>query len=251
MASRQASRANTLLKPYLKRFMLQTHPDFFSNDPIKKKVNAASLQRLHGVLNPVLNRTPNVVDKSDIRLDFYSKRSGDSVVVGTFDRSGSEWTTVRSFLNLCQQVGIDIMQSDIEAVDAMNVPPPTSHKRPSLQQEFADALYRQHEESRVAATEWTPALVLRNPLLSFDQTVDKAKMARQLSQWLPQLRPKRWWGKIPVVVVSADTLPLQPPDNLTEGILILTADMQCADMARYLETNLEKKQTEYRRMQTL
>ncbi|KAF7723972.1 hypothetical protein EC973_001488 [Apophysomyces ossiformis] len=226
MAHRQASRASSLLKPYLKRFMLQTHPDFFSNDPAKKKVNAESLQRLHGLLNPIIKKQAASIERSTTRLDFYGKQNGGRVTVGVFDRKDSVWGTVRSFLNLCQQMGINVMQADIEAVDAMNTSPAISKKRVSLQQEFADALYRQHQESG-QEMEWTPALVLRNPLLSFDDGVDRKEMARKLSQWLPQLRPKQWWGKIPVVVVPPEVVSGQPMDSLTEGIIILTTDMQC------------------------
>ncbi|KAI8372800.1 uncharacterized protein BYT42DRAFT_578067 [Radiomyces spectabilis] len=234
-------KAATLIKPYLKKLVLQVHPDFFHHDAVKKATNAQSLQRLYGALNPILKPTSASPSKQDAcRLEFYSKSKKH--VKGDFNASLSEWLTVRSFFNLCHEIGVDILPSDKDIVESMVAQSTKTKKQKSLSEEFAEALYQQSG----VPTEWTAKHILQNRLLMFDPAVDQHTVAERLSQWLPELKPHLWWNKLPVLfIASRDTL---PPSPLTKGVLVFTADMQCADMAQYLKTNLSNKQQEYQQM---
>ncbi|KAI7872374.1 hypothetical protein BDF14DRAFT_1752740 [Spinellus fusiger] len=234
--------ASALVKPYLRKFVLQIHPDFFGHDLSKKKLNADSLQQLYTVLGPILKQTPSTV-KESTRLLFYSK-SDKRQIEGVFNQPSSQWSTLYSFLNLCQKVNIPITPTDMQIVEGQMPQPkkstPEQHYL-SLKQQFANALYTTH--STKAVSERTHQSILENRLLVIDPSLDKYKIAEQLSVHLPQLEPQHWWGRLPVMIVksSADL-----SDLSTHGILVFTSDMQCSDMSNYLAENLERKTTEYK-----
>ncbi|KAL0083620.1 hypothetical protein J3Q64DRAFT_1138542 [Phycomyces blakesleeanus] len=233
--------ASSLVKPYLKKFVLRTHPDFFGHDLSRKRCNEDSLQQLYTLLGPLLKKSPPMV-KEKTRLAFYDK-SSQKQVEGTFDQPTSEWATLQSFLSLCKELGIPIKSSDMDTVRSMvsqssGTRAARMHK--SLKQEFAEALYKGHDTS--FRREWTPKTVLENRLLMMGPSVDKNKMAERLCEILPQLKPEIWWGKIPVLIVSPES---SLPVTLTKGMLILTSDMQCADIEQYLAANFERKHAEH------
>src|SRR4051794_25531891 len=108
----------TLLKRYLNPFVLRTHPDFFSNHPAAKSINAASLQQLYSILNPLLGKhapLDDLCDPSITTLSFFPKHGIDSppinhsIANAPRDKSSQAislhaWSTTLSFLELCDKV---------------------------------------------------------------------------------------------------------------------------------------------------
>lgn len=219
----------TILKPYLRKFILQIHPDFFHNDPFRKKVNAASLQKLYNVLQP---EQANAAKATSCQLEFYvkqqqNKKKEKPKAIGRFDFNDSEWTKTNSFLHLCNQVDIPILQSDLDIVNDMLLKESSKDKPKnqykSLTKEFAERLYKQHNKPSKAA-DWEASQILGHKLVMFDPQVSKKTFSNTLSLWLPQLQPERWWGKVPLMVISPDSE--LPPRELTRGILVIKSDME-------------------------
>jgi hypothetical protein len=200
-----SSKATFLLKPYLRKLILQTHPDFFHNDTVKKQANASSLQKLQQVLS-------NNENKKACTLKFYPKTSKKPITAVL--SAESEWIKAQSFLQLCDKLSIPVLPSDQDIVQSMLSEQP---KRP-LKKEFAEKLYKEH--SSEFQRDLSEKDILEG-LVMFEPSVNKKRMARRLCQWLPELQPQRWWNKIPLLVVSKAI-----PKDTTKGILCVTQDMQ-------------------------
>lgn len=223
------NKTNTILKPYLRKFILQTHPDFFHNDTIKKQVNAASLQKLYNVLQP---ERDNAVKPTACQLEFYikqqqNKKKEQPKAMAMFSGNDSEWIKTDTFLRLCKQLDIAILQSDLDLVQDM-ISKETDKNRPknqykSLTKEFAERLYKQHNE-QTKTTEWKASQILGHKLVMFDPQVNKKAFSNTFIQYLPQLQPENWWGKIPLMVISPSSV--LPPSELTKGILVVKSDME-------------------------
>lgn len=254
-SSSSSTRAASLIKPYLRKLVLQTHPDFFQRDPIKAKHNAASLQQLYTILNPILkqdNRSKSKPaneeaghDDTNIPVAFYPKHaskaaasaaSARSRVSISFDpRPISAWHTAASVLDLCRQLDIKVATSDDQAVQQMiskemaasaSNTQRSSYK--SLREQFVRALYQQHQQQqpqqKVVKQHWTTQEVFNNRHLMFAPSVDKKAMASRLAQWLGELHPEKWWGQLPVLVLPATAAASLSPDR-AKGILVLTSEM--------------------------
>lgn len=231
------NKTSTILKPYLRKFILQTHPDFFHNEYSKKQINAASLQKLYNVLQPEKH---NAV-KATCQLEFYTKQQQNKnkkkeqpKAIGQFDCNDSEWTKANSFFQLCKQLDIPILQSDLDIVNDMiskeiNKNKPKNQYK-SLTIEFANRLYKQHNEPS-KTTEWKSSQILSHNLVMFDPQVNKKTFSNKLILWLPQLQPERWWGKVPIMVISPGSELL--PKELTKGILIIKSDMELEGNIKY------------------
>ncbi|KAI9311197.1 hypothetical protein BX666DRAFT_1072238 [Dichotomocladium elegans] len=254
------ARATSLLKPYLRKLVLQTHPDFFQRNPTKGKQNAQSLQRLYAVLNPILNQgEPNdTIHRAEepMELKFYSKRKDDRLVTSTFDPAPpTPWHTVASLFQLCKQLDIQVQTSDEDACQAMIDAAAEKNKRrsmnyKSLRAEFARAFYeneqkgQQHDPRRTGA--WTRDEILMNRQLTFASGVNRDQFASMLSKSMPQLQPRLWWGQLPILVVPPkSTLP--SPERV-KGILIFSSDMDTAALKDYLEAHLTSKKQEYQEL---
>ncbi|CAO3652970.1 unnamed protein product [Cunninghamella echinulata] len=176
--------AASLIKPYLKKFILQIHPDFFHHDHIKKQHNAQKLQELYTILNPILQSTkplstaqPKIT--TPLSISFYKKQQQEPLLQKTtikkkkekkekkdnnnnnnnnkmisfsFSDTQQVWPTVQHFLSLCQQANIMILQSDQEAVQSMIQQQQQQHYKKSttrsplsLGEEFKKALYHDEE----------------------------------------------------------------------------------------------------------
>ncbi|KAI8064834.1 uncharacterized protein B0P05DRAFT_590038 [Gilbertella persicaria] len=228
------NRSSIILKPYLKKLVLQTHPDFFQFDTLRKKTNAESLQKLNELLQLSHTKRKSV----PVKLEFYSKsqrKSKAPTAVGLFDTHDSEWVKAQIFFQLCQQLDIPILQSDLDAVQDMiqKETKPTMNK--SLAKEFAEKLYQQHRQPKI---EWQSEDVLRNNMIMFGPLVDTEVVAKKLSTWLPQLQPEKWWGKIPVLILSSQFE--LPAETGSKDMLILKSDMGLRDIEEYLNTHLDK-----------
>lgn len=221
------NKTKTILKPYLRKFILQTHPDFFHNDSCKKKVNAASLQKLYNVLQPDQDQA-----MTSCQLEFYikqqqNKKKEQPKAIARFDPKDSEWIKTSAFLGLCKQVDISILQSDMDMVQDMISKEANKHKPKnqykSLTREFAERLYKQHNEEKPTTIEWKASQILGHKLVMFDPQVNKKAFSNTFSQYLPHLQPENWWGKVPLMVISPSSV--LPSRELTQGILVVKSDM--------------------------
>ncbi|ORX52416.1 hypothetical protein DM01DRAFT_1408291 [Hesseltinella vesiculosa] len=239
--------AARLIKPYLKKVVLKVHPDFFVKEPIKKQHNAAALQQLYTILQPVLRpEQPSTSPKrpdAPMSLSFYLKGASSMNPSVMFTSPRHVWPIVHDFLILCQQLHVPVNAMDLAAVQ-QTLDHQKRHTNPrSLHQEFATALYQQEQRRAGQPTHWTPAMILEQPLLMCDPSIDQQRLANHLAQWLPQLTPHQWWGRLPTLVVPANTHPL--PDHLCKGILVLHDSMTPKDIQAYLDTHLQRKLKEY------
>lgn len=207
------NRASAFIKPYLKKFILQTHPDFFHYEKIKKQTNATSLQKLYNIFQPKVSKQP-----SSCTLQFFVKQTKQPVTI-QFDSNDTEWDHAYLFLSLCQKLNISILQSDLEAIqNELNKKQKRAPVK-SLTQEFADQLYQQ----RNIKSEWTTNDLLNNPLVSFDPSIkDKKSSASRLCQYLNHLKPELWWNKVPLLIISSKN---DIPKELTKDILVIRDNM--------------------------
>lgn len=226
------NKSNTILKPYLRKFILQIHPDFFHHDKLKKETNAASLQKLYNVLQPTPPKSSTT--QQAIKLEFFTKQQRQkkketSKAIVEFSAQDSEWHKTSTFFRLCQQLNIPILQSDLDIVHDMmskELIPVKKGSHKSLTKEFAEKLYKQHAASSTAQKEIDANDILNHKLVMFDPAVKNTKsFATNLSVWLPQLQPEKWWGKIPIMIISPGS-ELPPQTEATKGILILKSNMK-------------------------
>lgn len=263
MNTPSSTRAASLIKPYLRKLVLQTHPDFFQRDPIKAKHNAASLQQLYTILNPILQQQDNRSkskrgneaghDDTSIPVAFYPKHASNAAsrVSISFDpRPISAWHTAASVLDLCRQLDIKVATSDDQAVHQMiSKEMASSSERSSyksLREQFVRALYQQHQQQQQQPQQqkvkhWTMQEIFNNRHLMFAPSVDKKVMASRLAQWLGELHPEKWWGQLPVLVLPATAAASLSPDR-AKGILVLTSEM---DLEGNLYNHVYKKRTAY------
>jgi hypothetical protein len=214
------SKTNTIIKPYLKKFILQTHPDFFHYDLTKKQINANSIQKLYNVFQL------KITEPATVKLGFYLKgqTKQKKPITCTFNGRDSEWNKAQSFFQLCQQSNIPILQSDLDIVQSMLDKEEQQKRKPykSLTKEFAEKLY--HEHSVAAAGSLTVQDVLNHTLIMFDPSVKNKKLiASNLCQWLPQLQPQIWWNKIPMLIISPSSE--LPPEELTKDMIIMKSNL--------------------------
>ncbi|KAI9282184.1 hypothetical protein BY458DRAFT_552409 [Sporodiniella umbellata] len=197
------NKSQGLIKSYLKKFILQTHPDYFQRELTKKRTNAASLQGLYDVF-----QAPS--RPSTCSLLFYLKRQTKPVRFEV-NAKDNEWERAQTFLRLCEHSGIPVSVLDQRTVqqEIQQHAPPVSAKLPG--QEFADQLYQEH--AFLINQAWTPKDFLNNPWVLFDEQVPKDSSAQTLCHWLPYLQPERWWNKVPLIVVSDQNKSLQQTSN--------------------------------------
>ncbi|KAG2187530.1 hypothetical protein INT44_005219 [Umbelopsis vinacea] len=248
MSQNSAKAVNALLKPYIRRILLKTHPDYFAHDVKKKKINQASFQNLQNVLAPILQErfrdSENIKTENAVKLEFYLKNSKVngklSKIEHTLPISSPKstldlWTTTTSILDLCRKIGIQVMPSDIDAAEKMisslskqDYSPSYARKpAPSLSQVFANELYQSPIAQNVTDISYRhPKLPLdQNELLFFQPHMNpkiKESMKSKLQQALPMLCPERWWQKVPLLCVE-DEQDISGID--VSGILVFTANM--------------------------
>lgn len=245
MSNSAHSALKSLLRPYVKRILLKTHPDYFAHDNVKKKINAASLQSLQNVITPLLKETvPNTTkghSEKPTKLDFYVKNGGNSSILKVEHKFPTNyatsmvemWYTAASVLELCKKIGIQVMPSDIDAIqsmiDTLNKESSAAkrHRAPplSLTQVFADELYRSQNMDSASIRLEQSISIADNELFFFSPKMNeksKAIMVEKLQKALPMLHPNRWWRKIPVVVVE-DIADIDEID--TAGILAFAPNM--------------------------
>lgn len=252
MHPKSAQAVKSLIKPYVKRILLKTHPDYFSHDAAKKKINQMSFQSLQNVLNPILQgkqaERKSAGADENVKLDFFvkdernraSSRVEHRLPVSAPTSALDMWTTTASILELCRKIGIQVMPSDIDAAQSMIDTLTKQHSEltrsrapaPSLTQIFADELYHSPlAQHRTNMGDSNSKLQLEsNELLYFQPHItDKAKdsMQKNLQMALPKLHPSRWWGKIPLLCVEDET-DVEGID--VSGIIVFTSKMTTEGM---------------------
>ncbi|KAI8378614.1 hypothetical protein BD560DRAFT_488045 [Blakeslea trispora] len=235
------NRTNSLIKSYLRRLVLQTHPDYFQHHPLQKKKNADSLQKLNEILQSSLKDKKH----KTVKLEFFSKhqkkehaKSAKPAAVGLFDLSDSEWAKTQSFFDLCQQLDIPIMQTDLEAVqDMIRKENKSFAANKSLTREFAKKLYKDYQQTSYDHA-WQLHDILGNKMIMFGPSVDKTKVAQHLCDWLPQLQPQKWWNKIPVLVLPPDIE--KPSIEASKGMIVFDSGMTLEDLKHYLSQRLDE-----------
>ncbi|KAI8580656.1 hypothetical protein K450DRAFT_279848 [Umbelopsis ramanniana AG] len=268
MSHKAAKAVNSLLKPYIRRILLKTHPDFFTHDVKKKKINQASFQTLQNVLAPILQErfrdSENNKPDRAVKLEFYLKNSKVNSKLSRIEhtlpisspKSALDlWTTTTSILDLCRKIGIQVMPSDIDAAEQMisslskqhSSPSYARKPAPSLSQIFANELYQSPLAQNVTdVSNRLPKLQLdKNELLFFQPHMNskiKESMKSNLQQALPMLCPERWWQKVPLLCVEDEQV-INGID--VSGILVFTANMSTKDMQNCIEENLDLKLKEY------
>ncbi|CAO3680719.1 unnamed protein product [Umbelopsis ramanniana] len=268
MAYNSAKAVRSLLKPYIRRIILKTHPDYFTHDVKIKKINQASFQTLQSVLAPILQERFRNAESSNtentVKLEFYVKNSTvnsrlsrveHKLPISSMNSTLGLWTTTTSILDLCRKMGIQVMPSDIDAAEKMisslseqrSVSSNARKPAPSLSQIFANELYRSPLAQNVTdiSNRRSKLQLDKNELLFFQPQMHpriKESMKSNLQQALPVLCSERWWQKVPLLCVEDD----QEITGIdTSGILVFTADMSTKDMQNYIEENLDTKQKEY------
>ncbi|KAI7906923.1 uncharacterized protein BX663DRAFT_494223 [Cokeromyces recurvatus] len=235
------NKTSKLLKPYLRKFVLETHPDFFQYNSLRKQTNATSLQKLYNILQPDKDTK---FDTETIKLKFFIKSQKKHnkelpAAVATFNYRDSEWNKANTFLNLCQQLNIPILQSDVDIVKEMISKELNkaikSKPYKSLTQEFAEKLHQKY--NAYTNKKWEPDDILKQKMIMFDPLVNQTLIAKKLCQWLPQLQPQLWWGKIPMLIISSNSD--LPPKELTKDLLIFKSNMEFEDLKNYLDVRLK------------
>lgn len=266
MSHNSAQAVKSLLKPYVRRILLKTHPDYFSHDAKKKKINQASFQLLQNVLSPQGRQSGSNVAGEDnsLKIEFYVKTTGHvastriehRLPVAVPTSSLDMWTTTSSILTLCRKMGIPVMPSDIDAaqkmINALSKPNSVSADyraqaaAPSLTQIFANELYNSAVTEHSAKTDKSKYKfqLESNQLLFFQPHMSsklKESMQKTLQSALPTLQPSRWWRKIPLLCVE-DEKKVNGID--VSGILVFTSKMTTEGMQKYLQDNIETKEKE-------
>lgn len=247
MSHTSAQAVKSLLKPYVRRILLKTHPDYFSRDAKKKKINQASFQSLQNVLNPILQEKHVEPDsggsENSVKLEFFVRNIGNrklskvehllpiSLPTSALDM----WTTTTSIFDLCRKIGIQVMPSDVDAAQNMidilsEQRSASSYSRkpmPSLTQIFADELYQSPIARHVTSIDKSDSKMglENNELLYFQPHMGiktKETMKKKLELALPNLQPSRWWRKVPLLCVEDEN---EVCDIDVSGILVFTAKM--------------------------
>jgi hypothetical protein len=116
---------------------------------------------------------------------------------------------------------ISVLQSDLDLVNEM-IKPKIHNK--SLTKEFAEQFYKNHV-NLTNDKKTDSSQILNHKLVMFDPKItNKNLTAQKLSAWLPELNPEKWWGKIPILIISSNSE--LPSKDLTKGILIIKEDME-------------------------
>lgn len=230
----------TYLKRYWKPFVLCIHPDFFTNKPAEKKVNAQSLQHLQKLVHPILNSKEDgsaPTQNLPLEVRFYPKTTAAPIsidrrpglpeltpITHCFELTANGkptpahiiWSTTFSFLTLCEKLGIDVRDADLKLVkeNALRLSTPQSqgmHRPPSAS--LTEVFAREFRRSAAAATIShmkdadmdVNTFSESNYLLFSEPGLVKEQQQAAIKKLLlckRETKLQQWWGKVPVVIVS-------------------------------------------------
>lgn len=223
------NRASRLLKPYLKKFVLRVHPDFFAQNPVQQKTNAESLQKLYALLDTDSHSNHNRTPTIPTQLTFHDKQQPDLIVKTTVDLRTSPWNNAHLLFELFDKLGISIDPSDRATVQGM-VKKQAARKSQRPAKSISDELMAALRERGVSTKSITIDQVLANPLLMVHPKVNHLEYAARLHRCIPALQPERWWRKVPTLVV-----PKQLHADIEKeghGIIVFSEDMRYEGMSR-------------------
>ncbi|KAJ2374064.1 hypothetical protein IW150_003305 [Coemansia sp. RSA 2607] len=186
-----SAKLQTLVKPLLRGVLLKVHPDFFAHDPVAKRINQESVQRLQDLLAPVLRDNARSTahrnaDSVSAPLEFILKNTGQKpqdqisfAFTQTDSRSsGTHWVIAqrtRDLVALCTKLDVSVDTEtlhDIEDVIGR-----------------AAATTSNHSENRVADIELRAARA-REARENYDRRNNAPDPNAILME---KLRQSRWW----------------------------------------------------------
>ncbi|KAJ1813570.1 hypothetical protein LPJ56_005129 [Coemansia sp. RSA 2599] len=134
------ARLRKLVKPLVRGVLLKVHPDFFAHDPVAKRTNQGSVQRLQDLLVPLLKDNAAVAAKhtpsaADPPLEFFCK--SDSALPQTpvsfaftqvqqMHRAGGRGASrhdlllaqrAKDLVALCGRLGVDASESAVAEIE--------------------------------------------------------------------------------------------------------------------------------------
>ncbi|ORZ01785.1 hypothetical protein BCR43DRAFT_487509 [Syncephalastrum racemosum] len=232
------NRASTLLKPYLKKFVLRVHPDFFAQNPLQQKTNAESLQKLYALLDNDNNANSSKTPTASTQLTFHDKQQPNLIVNATLGMRPSPWNNVQLLFTLFDKLKIPVDPADRATVQGMiKKQARKTQQRPS--KSISDELMEALRERGVSTKSITVDQVLANPLLMMHPKVNQLDYATRLHRCIPALQPERWWRKVPIIVVPEQLHTTIEKEG--RGIIVFSEDMRYEDMKLYLDQNLDRK----------
>ncbi|KAJ2787625.1 hypothetical protein GGI15_000587 [Coemansia interrupta] len=186
-----SARLQTLVKPLLRGVLFKVHPDFFAHDPVAKRINQASVQRLQDLLAPVLrdngrSAASRNADLSSTPLEFICKSIGqkpqDQISFAfTHTRSGNSGAhrviaqRTRDLVALCSKLNVSVSTETLgEIEEAIGRAAPTASG---------------HSGSRVADIELRAARA-REARENYDR---KRNAPDPNAILIEKLRHQRWW----------------------------------------------------------
>ncbi|CAG8608325.1 6813_t:CDS:2 [Paraglomus occultum] len=262
--------SGSIIKQYLKPFILRIHPDFFHKYPREKRINAASLQKLYEVIGPLIPKravsTSQINVDSKVELEFHYKHEDELKKVQCsiatprpYNRSFALWQTTYDFLSLCHQVGVHIDTQVFDQVE-QQLEEFTKYKGinqgKSLREIFVEELKQslaldqtstasirnktRHDHDQWLLNEFADS----NQLLFFGESLSQEQklifMNTAYNYLLNNKIKETWWNKVPVIVINA-----REQSNFKSGVIVMNYDITEEDLAEYLNQNLKRIRLEY------
>ncbi|KAJ1722822.1 hypothetical protein LPJ53_002791 [Coemansia erecta] len=187
-----SARLQTLVKPLLRGILLKVHPDFFAHDPVAKRINQASVQRLQDLLAPVLR--DNAVSAASRNaelfstpLEFVCKNVGQKPqdqISFAFTKahsgsSGIRWVIAqrtRDLVALCSKLDVSVSTETLSEIDDI-----IGRAAPAA---------NGHSEGRVVADIELRAARAREARENYDR---KRNAPDPNAILIEKLRHQRWW----------------------------------------------------------
>ena len=243
--------SGSIIKQYLKPFILRIHPDFFHKYPRERRVNAESLQKLYDVIGPLIPKraasTPQINADSKVELEFHYKHEDELKKVQrsiatpkSCKRSLAPWQTTYDFLSLCHQVGVHI---DTEVFDQVEqqLEEFTKHKGmnhgKSLREIFVEELKQSLAFDRTSTAliqnktrhdhdQWLlDEFAGSNQLLFFGESLSneqKLTFMNTVYNYLMNNKMKEtWWNKVPIIVINA-----REKSDFKNGVIVMYYDIK-------------------------
>ncbi|KAJ1735382.1 hypothetical protein LPJ61_000588 [Coemansia biformis] len=273
-----AARLQGLVKPLLHAVLKKVHPDFFTHQPAAKAANQSAVQRLQGLLAPVLapgspSRDHGTADRP---LEFVVRDGSETLQTVSFAfssrraRAGHELQAqrARDMLGLCSALGVapstTITQEIEEAIGPAARQPADGNAVARLRAARAREALLNYTRSRTAhdtraammdglrRAAWPPGMNgakagQLEPKLDRSKIFFAADVAPQ--QYMDvvrhiegQLRDLDYacWCALPVMVVSSWKDALRRGTSRYPGFVVIPRNVEAKAFLRYLRENLDE-----------
>ncbi|OZJ03313.1 hypothetical protein BZG36_02263 [Bifiguratus adelaidae] len=242
------------LQRYVRLLTARVHPDLFYCHEDAKRVNGASLLAIKDYL-----RQPHVPHEGVQSLTFYVRTSGQASdglqsVNVTLEpvpdahskhenagKGATIWLKMQGLLKVCDAVGIEVAQEDLDAVrrHALDVESPRavgSGKSRSLLEVFSEELRMYEKRAIKSARRSFPThnpLLHIHPALSPDQ---RKQVEERLFAWSKEdgARSSRWQTKPIIVFPSRDDI--RKEDDSASKSLLIPFDITKSEFEAYVRT---------------